>query len=421
MTSPLFIGIDAGTSAFKAALVDDHKQCIATAEEPVELLRDGHNVEMATSAYAEAFFRVLKKVSKGNGDAVRAIAISGAAGSTVYTRKDGTHSNIISWLDSRAADKSYPELAGLTSPFIRSITGWPCVTSFPLAHIAWLKNEQPEEFRQVAWIGLCTDFLIYSLCGRHAMDYSTATTMHLVNQVEKRYHADFLNRLSLNQSQLSPLVNNGALVGRITHEAALACNLSPETKVYTGSFDHPSAARGCGVREEGDLLLSCGTSWVAFFPVKDRQWIIEHNFLCDPFESANGGNYAAMFSIAEIGQTIDKYVKQLIAPNSDSPYQVFNEMAAACTKPPTYLDMHAPCPESTTLSTPELAYSVMYSTAKLFADSLTKLNRPFTSAVLTGGPAKSPIWPSIISETTHLQIRVTDNFTGAIGAATPLV
>ena len=414
-----YIGVDSGTSAFKAVLLSHAGETVASSEVPVELLRDGNKVEMSAHAYRDAFFEAVRRVAEGHSADVKAIAVSGAAGSTLFLDGDGNPSPIISWTDGRTKGAKLPELDGLTADKVRQMTGWPCVDSFPLAHIAWLRENMPSELDKASWVGLCTDYLAFCLCGRHVMDLSTATTMHIVDQVQRKYCEDYIGRLGLRGEQLSELVTTGTIIAQILPETAKACNVSPRTMVIAGSFDHPSAARGCGVHHEGEMLLSCGTSWVAFFPVNSRDWIVSHKLLCDPFESHLGGSYGAMFSIACLGQTVDSYVRNLIAPDSKEPYAVFNRLAVECGDTEEQVDMKAPVPATAPMPPLRLARAVMNGTAKLFADAVRKLEmpHPITKVFLAGGPAKSPVWPEIIRKYTGFNLEVTDSFTGARGAA----
>ena len=419
MSTGYRIGIDAGTSAFKAAILDGTGKTLATGERQLQLLRQGTRVEMDALAYRDTLFGLLAQVAGPYADKVSGIAISGAAGSTLMLDQNDAPSNIISWLDNRLESQVPDCLAGIEQMQLRQRTGWPCLSVFPLAHIAWWKQNMPTQIDSAKWVGLCTDYLIFSLCGHHAMDFSTATTMHLVDQVKREYCQDYLDRLGIRREQLSPLVDSGSFVGEITDEAAKATGLTKSVKIYAGAFDHPSAARGCGVLQEGEMLMSCGTSWVAFVPVRDRNWIISHKLLCDPFLSANGGPYGAMFSIEGIGQKVEKLVTEHISANSSEKYRLFNELAeAAGTDCTDEIDMvTGQIPD---LPKERLARAIMNGCASLFAKSLARLELSANAkrVVLAGGPAKSQVWPGIIAQYTGLDIEVTDSFTGARGAAT---
>ena len=410
------IGVDAGTSALKAALLDGDGNTIATAEQQVELKRQDSKVEMDAIDYRDALFQLLKDVAGEFAGRVSGIAISGAAGSTLMLDDNDNPSEIISWLDTRTVGNAPECLAGLTSDELRRRTGWPCVDSFPLAHIGWWKENRPQQLIDAKWLGICTDYLLYCLCGRHAMDFSTATTMHLVSQRNMAYCQDYIDRLGIRVGQLSRLVAPGTFLGTLTNAASQATGINKDARVCAGAFDHPSAARGCHIEKEGELLLSCGTSWVAFTPVADRDWIIGHRLLCDPFLSHENGPYGAMFSIQGIGQKVEKLVTEHISSSGDK-YRLFNELAENAGDCDDALDMLSA--EVPKLPKERLARAIMNGCAKLFAESLAKLELPtkIERVVLAGGPAKSRIWPGIIEKYTGFGIEVTDSFTGARGAA----
>ena len=413
------IGIDAGTSAFKAALIDEAGNTLSTGEKQLELVRQGSRVEMDAISYRNALYELLGNLACNHANDIAGIAISGAAGSTLMLDKNGKPTEIISWLDRRWEGQIPECLNGIGEAELRQRTGWPCLTSFPLAHIAWWKINKPEQLNSARWLGLCTDYLIFSLCGKNAMDFSTATTMHLVDQRSRAYCQDYIDRLGIRNEQLSPLLPSGSQVGELTSEASQATGIAKGTKVYTGAFDHPSAARGCGIAKEGEMLLSCGTSWVAFVPIADRDWIVRHRLLCDPFLSMEGGPYGAMFSIEGIGQRIDRLVTENFSYGTDDKYSLFNQLAAAagdaCSDEIDILADEIPA-----LPKERLARAIMNGCASLFAKHLAKLELPVKTrrVVLAGGPAKSRIWPGIIAKYTGFDIEVTDSFTGARGAAT---
>jgi len=152
--------------------------------------------------------------------------------------------------------------------------------------------------------------------------------------------------------------------------------------------------------------------------VRDRNWIISHKLLCDPFLSANGGPYGAMFSIEGIGQKVEKLVTEHISANPSEKYRLFNELAeAAGTDCTDEIDMvSGQIPD---LPKERLARAIMNGCASLFAKSLARLELSANAkrVVLAGGPAKSQVWPGIIAQYTGLDIEVTDSFTGARGAA----
>lgn len=355
---------------------------------------------------------------------VSALAMAAASGNTLLTDADGLPlTNIISWMDNRAARQPPAALAGLAAEHVAQIVGWPCVTSFPLAQLAWLKEKQPKLFSSAAHIGMDTDWLIYRLTGEWVMDHSTATTFHLQDQVSGCYHAPFLKRIRLNPAKLSRLVDSGKVVGALTAEALRNTGLSAQTLAVTGCFDHPAAARASGVLKPGELLLSCGTSWVGFMPRFDRQAIIDAKLLCDPFLSADGGAWAGMFSVPQIGRAIDWYVEHLIAPGEKAieRMRAFDSLAAEAEPGADgiRIDLRDP-PRRIEGSPANISRAVMEGAAMLLKEKISELAQygfHYQSAVMVGGPSRSPVWPGIVAEITGLEVTAGGRSAGARGAA----
>jgi sugar (pentulose or hexulose) kinase len=327
----------------------------------------------------------------------------------------------ISWMDRRAENAPLYALSGLDADTLRQVTGWPCLSSFPLAHLAWLAEHEPERYRAAQHVGMDTDWLLFRLTGKWAMDHSTATTFHLQEQTGGTYYAPFLKRLGLRRGRLSALSPSGTTVGPLTPQAAADTGLSGQTLAVTGCFDHPAAARATGVVSPGQLMLSCGTSWVGFLPHADRQALVDAHLLCDPFLSAHGGPWGGMFSVPRVGNAIDWYIGNVIAPGEPDPLRVFDALAAEA--PPgargLRIDLLEP-PGRVAASRADVSRAVMESAAGLLNERLAALagrGLRYRQAVMVGGPSRSPVWPGIVAEATGLDIATGGRSAGARGAA----
>ncbi len=431
------IGLDVGTSAAKGILVSAAGEQRARARRLTRFLRPQPGcVEVDPEEHYRSVCDLLRELGSRlpAGERVRALCMSFASGNTLLLDRDERPlTNIINWLDSRARgeeDRLYP---GLNAEEVHRVVGWPGVRfGFPMAHLAWLKAHRPEVYRQAARVCMSNDYLTFRLTGRWGIDPSTATTFYLQNQVQRRWHRPFLEMLEIPEEALSPLSPSGTPLGPLSAAGAADTGLSRETLVVLGSFDHPAAARGTGFTRVGDLLLSCGTSWVGFFPVADRDLALSQQLLVDPFLSP-GGPWACMAALTGIGALIDWYIEHLVlrGGEAEDPYALFN--AAAAASPPgargLLLD---PYPEGSRMdakaaeahrdrSREDLARAVMEAPALRMRARLEPLRRAGIGAeriAMVGGPAESPLWPRIVAEITGLELVLTDGQTaGALGAA----
>ncbi len=418
------IGLDLGTSAIKGVLLSASDSRIIATASRLTTYNHPHPdwVEADPNGLFADLTAVIRELAAAAPGSVKSIAAAAASGNTLLTDAAGTPlTPVINWMDKRCVNNLPPTIADLTPAEIRQITGWPCHDIFPLAHIAWFRQHQPRLLDSAAHVCMNTDWLLYRLCGRWLMDHSTATTSLLQNQTTLQWHTPFLDRLGIRPDQLSCLVPSGAIAAPLTPAAAAATGLTTATVAVTGTFDHPSAARAVGVLKPGQLMLSCGTSWVAFLPAPQRSDIVKAELLCDPFLSTTGGPWAGMFSVPAIGPTIDWYVENLIAPNSPAPLKVFDDLAAATPHGAHGLTINLEAPPQHLSAPPaHIARAVMEGAARALANRIAKLRQygfEFESAVMVGGPSKSPIWPNIVATTTGLKITVGSAHAGAAGAA----
>lgn len=417
------IGLDLGTSAIKGVLTDAHGTVLAEAGADTRFLhpRDGW-VEVEAERHYRNVRGVIRELAAAAPGEVAGLAMAAASGNALLADADGAPlTNIVNWMDRRAEQEPPAALAGLTVAEVMRITGWPCVSSFPLAQLAWRREHEPALYRKAGHYGMDTDWLLYRLTGKWMMDHSTATTFHLQDQLSGAYHEPFLRRLDIAPSKLSALTDSGAAIGRLTAQAASDTGLSRETIVAAGCFDHPAAARAAGVMLPGQLMLSCGTSWVGFTPYPSRQRILDANLLCDPFLSARQGPWGGMFSVPGIGRTIEWYVDHVIAPGASDRMRVFNA-AAAEARPGAdglTIDLRLP-PQAVAADRKNVSRAVMEGAARLLNEKITELRAHgfrYDRAVMVGGPASSPIWPTIVAEITGIDVAVGGRSAGAQGAA----
>jgi sugar (pentulose or hexulose) kinase len=422
-TGTCLIGLDLGTSAIKGVLTDRRGAVLAEAGAESRFLhpREGW-VETDPEQHYRNVCGVIRELAAAAPGGVAALAMAAASGNTLLCDAGGAPlTAIINWMDRRAELTPPAALVGLTAAELRQITGWPCVASFPLAHLAWLKENCPDLYRSAGHIGMDTDWLVHRLTGRWQMDQSTATTFHLQEQTSGTYHEPFLKRLELRRETLSALTPAGTAVGPLTPQALRDTGLSARTTVVTGCFDHPAAARAVGVLAPGQLMLSCGTSWVGFSPFMDRQDILGAQMLCDPFLSASRGPWGGMFSVPCIGRTIEWYIDHVIAPGASDRMRIFNDSAtqAAPGAGGLEIDLQLP-PRLIQADRGNISRAVMEGAARLLNGKLRELQTRgfrYERAVMVGGPAHSPIWPKIVAEITGIDVTAGGHSAGACGAA----
>lgn len=379
------IGLDLGTGAVKGVLWDG-SGIVSGDSVPVSFLREGDAVEIDPLPYRDAVFGLIRRLAAAASGPVSGIAMCAASGNTLITDGNGTpRSRIISWLDARR--ETVPP-----DDSVHEVIGWPWNSGFPFAHLKRMRRENPEMFAPGFRVCMNNDWLQYCLCGVSALDESSATPFYLQDQRRRCYHAPYLALLSLKEEQLPRLVPSGTVIGLLRPELAEG-NLTEHTKIVAGSFDHPSAARACGVTHPGELLLSCGTSWVGFHPAEHR--CVRPRVLIDPFLSRNGGCWGEIVSWSKAGLELEAWITAHFSSGPDR-YRKMNDDALAGGP----------------------AMEMMRQTARKFRD-MAFPGAVFSKVVLAGGPSESPAWRRAIAESWNCVLTLSPygKYSGAVGAA----
>lgn len=433
----LFIGLDVGTSAVKGVLMSEEGDILAQGKRLTQFLHPQADfIELSPEDHYQSVCDLIRELASSvpAGSSVAALSMAAASGNTLLTGGAGQPlTNIISWLDTRAVKEASELLPDFDSEQIHQIVGWPWVGSFPLGHLAWLKSHASETYHNASHYGMNSDYLLFRLTEKWGMDPSTATTFYLQDQRKRRWHLPYLERLEISEENLSTLLPSGSVLGALTPRAVKDTNLSEQTLIVLGAFDHPCAARGTGMFQPGDLLLSCGTSWVGFYPLENRELALSQTLLIDPFLTPDGP-WGAMFSLARIGTKIDWYINHLILQPGDKSsdrYNIFNTFAQQA--PPGANGLYInPCRDISDLpeevaalnaryTREEIARAVMEGAAfemRRKIQELTEAGIPARRIAMVGGPAESPIWPRIVAEITGLELRlINGQNAGAVGAA----
>ncbi|MBP5640658.1 MAG: hypothetical protein J6X55_14340 [Victivallales bacterium] len=384
------IGLDLGTGAIKGVCWNPRDGIIATASERIPFLHPHDNwAELDSIAYRDQVLRIIRQLASASNDPIDGMAFAAASGNTMLCAPDGTpRTNIISWLDKRL-DWRPPEKWN-----VRQVCGWPGIPTFPLMHLEYFRREMPECLASSV-IAMNNDWLCWLLCGRHALDYSNGAPFYLFDQRSFTYHQPFLAHYGVKEAQLPEMLPSGTTIGTLKPEYADG-KLTTSTRIVAGSFDHPAGARAAGVTKPGDLLLSCGTSWVGFYAVQNRDDVPAKGELCDTFQAPSGGCWGAMFSVSSIGLDVEQFICERFG-NVPDRYASFNEEAKKSGSP---------------------SRAKMQEVVGRFKVRLEQ-HSTFKKVTVSGGPSEGETWPEVMEEVLGIPVELSPyrSHTGAVGAA----
>ena len=415
------IGLDIGTSAVKGALLTTEGEVLGVAGAPFEYRFEEGAKVLDPGHFVETCCKVIKELAGRTELTVRALCSCCASGNPLFLGEGSTPiTPIIGWqtqVPQQDLDRVYtPEEQ---AAFYR-VSGWPLEHGMPAANLAWIKLHKPEILAQTRFLAMSAEYLNYLLTGRWGLSHSMGTPFFLIVQETGEYNVPLLAKFGLTPEQVPPVYDKGTVLGTVKPEMARKLGLTEQTKVVLGSFDHPSGALGAGVLEEGDLLLSCGTSWVELFPVPSREFALSTGGLVDRF-MLNGPPYCVMESVASISEKIDARREHFFGK---VPHKVFDG----------YVERGVPGANGLRIdftdndfaraeghSKEDIARAIIEGAALLFRDNLNKLEQAGLVArniTAIGGITNSPICTAVISQVLGQEIKVVNGQSaGAVGSA----
>jgi phosphoglycerate dehydrogenase-like enzyme/sugar (pentulose or hexulose) kinase/ribulose-5-phosphate 4-epimerase/fuculose-1-phosphate aldolase/putative sterol carrier protein len=142
---------------------------------------------------------------------------------------------------------------------LRETGSWP----LPLhasARLLWLRNQQPDAYRQVHTVFGMGEWLTYRLSGVRAIDATLASATGLFHLSDKDWCWQRIDELGLPRAIFPPLIEAGCTVGVLSDDAAAHLGLTPGTTVAMGGADTQCSLLGGGVIEPGDVAVVAGTT-----------------------------------------------------------------------------------------------------------------------------------------------------------------
>lgn len=254
------IGLDLGTTCCKALVVDEYGAVIAQGSQGYPLISQGAQIEQKAEDWVSAAAVAIRMALEGVKDAeVVAISLSTQGGSTVPLDENGNFiGNAWTWMDTRCTAEAETVEKALTDEYIYKTTGWKIDPSLDAAKILRMKREIPAAKKYITTLEVVNRYLT----GKDVIDPTNCAIRQLWNIEKNDWDKNILATIGLSREELPPVLPTGEFVGCLTAECAKELGLPATVKVFNGAHDQYCASIGAGAVQEGDMLLSAGTTWV---------------------------------------------------------------------------------------------------------------------------------------------------------------
>ncbi|MFQ5774544.1 MAG: FGGY-family carbohydrate kinase [Kiloniellaceae bacterium] len=263
---PVFVGVDAGTTGVTVALFDAAGREAASGYQEYPCLHPHPGwVEQDMSVVWEGICKASRAAAAAAGtrrDAIRALGFSSQRGTFALLDKDERLlAPAVVWNDSRAKDMERVLAQRIDPDRHRAITGMPLSSSWACAKIAWLNRHRPDLMAKVRWIVNGQEYFLRRM-GAEAFETDPASlTLNGMLDIRRLDWSDeILEAAGIARELLPPVGPPGAMVGRLSAEAAQAMGLPAGIPICRGAGDQQCAAVGAGVIRQGMAEITVGTA-----------------------------------------------------------------------------------------------------------------------------------------------------------------
>ena len=261
----LLLGVDVGTTATKAVLVDNTGHIISQgrSEYPTKYLQAGW-VEQDPNEWWRSFCEAVAIAQNGApGAKISGVAISAQAPTLIAVDASGEPvRNAMIWMDRRAQLEA-DELAK-NFPNISQLTGNRADPYYVAAKIKWFIKNEPANYQKTKYFLQIPGFLNFKLTGKFGIDAAHASLLQLRTADNSNWTDEVMKFVGVSEDKFPQIANSIVLQGEVLSNNQ--SNILAGTPVYFGSVDGCSAALEAGVIDPGVVAEMTGTSTVLLMP-----------------------------------------------------------------------------------------------------------------------------------------------------------
>lgn len=261
----LLMGIDIGTSSVKTLITNLMGETIALAQENYgfAIPKIGYaeqDMENVWSATVNTIRSAINSKSFSPKE-ISGIGFSGQMHGLVILNKDNQPIRpAIIWADQRSKKQiEWIQDIGYEKE-IEEITFNPLCSGFFLPSLLWIRDNEPNNYKNIKQALLPKDYIRYRMCGTISTDYSDASGTLLFDIKKGEWASTLLNNLNIDNGILPQCFPSIKIVGSTTTECFEATGLPKGIPIICGGGDQPMQSLGNGIIHPGDISSNIGTA-----------------------------------------------------------------------------------------------------------------------------------------------------------------
>ena len=259
----MYLGLDIGTSAVKAVVLDGCGATVAQASAPLLVSRP-HPLwsEQNPLDWWSATNKAVTELDASVRSRIRAVGLSGQMhGAVLLDRAGQALRPAILWNDGRSAAQCVSLEADVAD--LPSISGNRAMPGFTAPKLRWVQENEPQLFEKISKVLLPKDYVRLRMTGDYASDLSDSAGTLWLDVCRRDWSETLLQSCNLTRNHMPALYEGPQITGKLRPKLAEAWGM-PRVPVVAGGSDNAAGAVGVGVVEDGNAFLSLGTSGVLF-------------------------------------------------------------------------------------------------------------------------------------------------------------
>lgn len=330
------LGYDIGSSSVKASLVSvETGKCVASAfypktEAPIKAVKPGwaeQDPEMWWANLKLATADILAQ-SGAKGNEIDAIGISYQMHGLVCVDAAGKPlRDSIIWCDSRAVP--YGNQA------FEAIGGEKCLAhllnspgNFTASKLAWVKENEPEVFKNIYKIMLPGDYIALKLSGEICTTVSGLSEGMFWDFKNNEISKDLMQYYGFSEDLIAKIVPTFSIQSKVNEAAAAELGLAAGILISYRGGDQPNNALSLNVMKPGEVATTGGTSGVVYGVLGEVNY--DKLSRVNTFAHVNHGEQTRLGVLLCINGTgiLNAWMKRTVAPEGIG-YAEMNELAAS--------------------------------------------------------------------------------------------
>lgn len=263
------LGIDVGTSGCKAAVFSEYGLLLGLAyqEYDYQSPQPGWAELDSVDVWRKVKLTIRQAVAETKTDPIKAVCVS-SLGETVVpvTAERKILGPSLLNFDVRGNEYLAALRGRLHDEQLYQINGNTLGNQYTLTKLKWLRQHQPDIYRQTEYFLAWSGFVSFMLGAEASIDYSLANRTLLFDLERCDWSDELLELSQLERSKLPPTVPSGVVIGAVASEIATELGLPAGIPIVSGGHDQCCNGIGSGVLAPGQAMVGMGT-YLCMMPV----------------------------------------------------------------------------------------------------------------------------------------------------------